>query len=118
LWDEAMSAQPEAVVPEVLAKCARLLGLRDIRVVDAYPAERYQVRESWMHELHIGESWSRGDLLLAILNKAAGMGVDLSLSFWPNTKCWAAGEVGKRQVATTPLEAAFLAFTQLERAHD
>lgn len=60
---------------------------------------------------------SDGDLLLAILNRAAEMGERIDLSFLPIAKVWGMGPTQSpnrvRQYADNPLEAAILAFIQL-----
>jgi hypothetical protein len=106
------AAQPEAVVPEVLEKCARLLGL------ELHTDERFGGFK--VGNTGIGfVPMSDGDLLLAILNKAAEMGERIDLSFLPNAKVWGMGPTQSpnriRQYGNTPLEVALLAFAQLER---
>jgi hypothetical protein len=113
------AAQPEAVVPEVLEKCARLLG-------PSYRAENTGVeqcgvepmRDVWNIQLRIFDGWitmSDGDLLLAILNKAHQMGRFFTVYRALEREHNRALNFNETSKFT---ETVLLAFAQLERAHD
>lgn len=119
--DETYVSTPRAdaarpVPADVLEKVARLLGWAVL--YRSHTGQLWHVRR-----VAIGaEVLTDGDLLLAILNKAAEMGERIDLSFLPNAKVWGMGSTQSpsriRQYANTPLEAALLAFAQLEPPHD
>lgn len=101
---------------EQLNGLAKFLGFNEIAFVSKRfaPSHRYLIDKDGTLE---GEAqWNDADLMLALLERAAELGLNPSLSFWPNTKCWAAGEVGRRQAASTPYEAVILAVLQLPEA--
>ncbi len=111
------------VPADVLEKCARLLG-------PSYRAENTGVeqrgtepmRDVWNIQLRIFDGWitmSDGDLLLAILKKAADLNKAtekgfVQLIYFPHDNTWEARMDGNDMVPATPLEAALLAFAQLE----
>lgn len=113
----ADAARP--VPADVLEKCARLLGkpwvVYDGRLTDhLFYAAKHGVGPA-----------SDGDILLAILNKAAEMGYLCALSFdgdvWQfslRRRGMKVGHLTSSDVDIEPLEAAILAFSQLEPPHD
>jgi hypothetical protein len=102
---------PSDLTPEVLQKVARHFGGDAlVRGHELDPEE-----PSW-HVHREGKCYrciySDGELLLAVLNKAAEMGLCTGLEFDEGTwACWVADNSG---YDTAPLEAALLAFSQLE----
>lgn len=125
--DYARADAARPVPADVLAKCARLLGGTDLYGFEAEDGREWRMTV----DDHYKFFSSDGDLLLAILNKAAEMELDIKLrtnAFQGLRRNWRAelaayrwdgnGDRVKVGEADAAVEAALLAFAQLEPPHD